>query len=322
MNNFPTSSVSVNTRAIVSRSGRLAIEDISHSPLANNELSIDVMAIGICRTDLYAISGEIPTKPDPLIPGHEFSGVVAEVGVDVVRFQVGDRVVINPVVGCGLCFDCQHEQSHLCSRTSFMGVDFDGACREQVRVAETMVHKLPVEIPFDVAAFAEPVAATLGVFTAGIRSHEKGLVLGEGRITKLAERVLCAKNFTNVTVSDLEQARRLPDGDYDFVIETNATTPVFSEMVRLVRSRGRLVLKSRQCVPFEVTLHNVVPKQPIIEVVNYGPFSEAMELLVKNHVVVDDLIGQRFLLGEFDKAFEVASQKEDKKTFLTPRSFW
>jgi len=117
MNNFPTSSVSVNTRAIVSRSGRLAIEDISHSPLANNELSIDVMAIGICRTDLYAISGEIPTKPDPLIPGHEFSGVVAEVGVDVVRFQVGDRVVINPVVGCGLCFDCQHEQSHLCSRT-------------------------------------------------------------------------------------------------------------------------------------------------------------------------------------------------------------
>lgn len=318
MNHLSTSSVFAKTKAVVCRPDGLKVEDVALSPVGDDELVVEVRALGICRTDLYAIAGEIRTKPGPLIPGHEFAGVVAAVGAAVDRYHVGDRVVIDPVVGCGVCSDCESSLSHLCTQITFMGVDFDGGCRQRVVVPESMVYSVPPAVPLDVVAFAEPVAATLGIFNSGIRPHEKGLLLGSGRITTLAERVLRAKKFGDVTVASLDEAQALPDNAFDFVIETDATTEMFLEMVRLVRGRGRVVLKSRQHLPFEVTLRNIVAKQPIIEVVHYGPFREAVELLITEQVTVDDLIGQRFELDEFATAFQVAAQDEDRKTFLIP----
>ena len=242
------STITKTQRAVIRSNGSLSIERVPSQNVGDGEIAVEVMAVGLCRTDLYAIAGEIQTKSGNLIPGHEFSGRVLAVAENVLTVQVGDRVAVNPVVACGKCCDCSNHNRHLCCNISFMGVDFDGACREQITVRENTAHRLPPNFPFEEAVFAEPIAATLGILNSGIRPSEKGLLLGEGRITQLAARVLRARHFNNVSVSSLSSASQFPAEAFDFVIEAQATTEVFREMMRLVRNRGRLILKSRQHV--------------------------------------------------------------------------
>jgi len=241
------------------------------------QVLIEVRAIGLCRTDFYAISGAIKTKPGTLIPGHEFSGIVVQTGDDVQHVSAGDHVVVNPVIPCGQCNDCQTAQAHSCAKTNFMGVDIDGACRDRLVVMANACHRVPEHVSFEVAAFAEPVAATTSIFKANISPTEKGLLIGEGRISKLANRVLIAHGFNQVKSANLDEAKQLESDQYDFVIEADASTQVVREMSRLIRPRGKLILKSRQHLPIECVLREMILKEPIIQMVNYGRFDQAVD---------------------------------------------
>ena len=306
------------SKAIFCRAGQATVEARSVSHPKSDELVIDVKSIGLCRTDLFVFAGQVETGKIPVVPGHEFAGVVSQAGSSLFEFETGDRVVVNPIVNCGECSDCKELQVHLCAYSKLMGVDLDGACAEQVVVPASRVFRIPESVPFEVAAFAEPVAATLGMLNANIDRSDTGLLLGEGRIFKLAKRVLEACGFERVQVASPAQAKQLGSSQFDFVIETDATTELFETMIRLVRPRGYLVLKSRKRLPVELCFADIVPKQPILEFVNYGPFETAVELLVTGKVKVDDLIGDRFSLDQFREAIEVASCSEDRKTFLHP----
>ena len=110
----------------------------------------------------------------------------------------------------------------------------------------------------------------------------------------------------------------LPDGQSDFVIETEVTTETFGEMVRLVRPRGRIVLKSREHRPFHVCLRDLLPKEPVIEAVHYGDFATAVRLLAEEAVRVDDLIGPCYPLKDFQRALDDACRAETCKVFLLP----
>ena len=312
------------TTALVCNAGKLQLTQTPLRPLDPGEILIDVTALGLCRTDLYAINGEIETATNCFIPGHEFAGIVAKTSSEMYasknEFEIGDRVVVNPVISCGACIDCESDKSHLCSQAQFMGVDLDGACCGQVIVSAANVFPIPAHLSCAEAAFAEPVAATLAILNANISPKQSGLIVGESRISILAQRVLSACGFANISILSLQKARTLSPSQFDFVIETDATTEVIAEMARLVRPRGTLILKSRQHRPLEIQLLNFIRKEPTISAVNYGPFPLAVQLLAEGKVKVDDLIGQNFPLSEFELAFKAASAYESKKIFLIPGS--
>ena len=311
--------IAKSTISLVCEAGTLRLKSTELPDLKTGDVLVQVKAIGLCRTDLYAIGGDIATHRRAFIPGHEFSGQVLATGSGVAAIQVDDRIVVNPVVGCGNCTDCKSRDRYLCSRARFMGVDFDGACREQVVLNQEMVHVLPSELSYLEAAFAEPVAATLAIFKAGIRPDQRGVVLGEGRIAELTRRVLTAKRFLNIEIATSRDSVQLPDSAYDFVIETGISTQLFREMKRLVRPRGTLVLKSRQHLPFEMVPRDLIQKEPRICFANYGRFEESVELLATRRVRVEDLIGPQFPLDEFQSAFSSAIFDESHKVFLVPR---
>ncbi|MFK7767830.1 MAG: zinc-binding dehydrogenase [Mariniblastus sp.] len=288
--------------------------------MQSNDVLIDVKAIGLCRTDLYAIDQKIETANPTFVPGHEFSGVISELGCDVSNLSVGDRVVVNPVLSCQQCSDCVENNEHLCANTKFMGVDFDGACREQVAVPGRLVFRVPEALSFRESVFAEPVAATLAVLNADITPEQKGLILGTGRIAKLAESVLRASDFSRIETANLDQARMLSANQFDFVVEVNATTEVLHQMGRLIRPRGNLILKSREYRPLEITIRDLIAKQPKISIVNYGRFTDAIQLLTDGRVDVKNLIGETFALSDFDAAFEAARSDESEKIILNPGS--
>lgn len=303
--------------AWVCQSGDLVMQRLPSEPVGAAEVEVEVKSIGLCRTDLYAIAGSIPVYKDSFIPGHEFSGVIKRIGKHVRGVSVGDRVAVNPVVPCEDCPVCKAELFHRCSKARLMGVDLPGACRKQIVLPRNRVWPLPISCEFERAVFAEPVAATLGILNAEISADMRGAIIGSGRIAELARRVLCHKQFKFVSLYSLEESELLEADQFDFVVETQANTELLIQMIRLVKPMGTLILKSRQLNPISFDLRTAVAKQPRMEVVYYGMFSEAIRLLTDDSFLLDDLIGERFQLEEFKSAINYANTDVGRKTILS-----
>ena len=304
-------------RALVADRGTVTLNSDRPTPIPlSNEVVVEVRAVGLCRTDLYVISGEIPSK-NHIIPGHEFSGVVIETGCQVSQVTIGQRVVVDPIIPCEACGPCRHGRYHECCDLGFLGLDSDGALAERVAVRACAVTPIPDDLDWTEAAFAEPVAAVLGVLKAGIRPDQVGLIFGDNRIAELVHRVLIIEGFSCVQCCTLDQAREIPTESFDFIVETGLSIESFSEMIRMLRHRGRILLKSRQHVPVPIVLRDVLPKEPIIEAVHYGRFDEAVRLLGDRRLAVDDLIGRVFDIEQWELALNTAKLDEQRKTFVT-----
>ncbi|MBP0588659.1 zinc-dependent alcohol dehydrogenase family protein [Paraburkholderia sp. LEh10] len=111
----------------------LAERDLPERTPAAGELLIDVLACGVCRTDLHVVDGELSEPKRPVIPGHEIVGRVAARGADVTKFEIGDRVGV-PWLGrtCGVCPYCASGRENLCDDPAFTGYTLDGGYAEQV----------------------------------------------------------------------------------------------------------------------------------------------------------------------------------------------
>jgi alcohol dehydrogenase len=178
---------------------------------------VRVEATGVCRSDWHAWRGHDPV-PLPMIPGHEFAGVVAEVGPEVRGFAVGDRVTAPFVNGCGHCEWCRGGQAQVCPNQTQPGFTHAGSFAEYVvvRVADLNLVRLPDEIDAVTAAslgcrFATAFRAIVG--QAGVREGEEVAVFGCGGVGLSAimiARALGAR-VTAVDLSEqaLERAREL-----------------------------------------------------------------------------------------------------------------
>jgi threonine dehydrogenase-like Zn-dependent dehydrogenase len=197
-----------------------------------------------------------------------------------------------------------------------LGVDRDGAFAEFVVVPGRCVYPLPGGASLQSAAYAEPVAAALGVLSAGLPPHEPGLILGRNRFSVLVERLLRVHGFTDLSLADPDAD--LPPGAFAHVIETGLQPDTLSRMLLAVRPRGTLVLKSRQPQPVALDVRQALLKQVTIRGVNYGSFHRAVALLVEGAVKIDDLLGPIHPLEDFAEVIEQARRSESVKLFFDP----
>ncbi len=134
--------------------GPLAIRDVPDPLVAADGVIIDVRASGLCRSDWHGWMGHDPDVKLPHVPGHELAGVVSEVGANVLRFRVGDRVTVPFCVGCGQCSPCREGQLHICDDYFQPGFTAWGSFADRVAIPHAdlnLVH-LPDELPFVDAA--------------------------------------------------------------------------------------------------------------------------------------------------------------------------
>jgi L-iditol 2-dehydrogenase len=280
---------------------------------------IRVAAVGICRTDLYAAAGALPT-PDPLVLGHEASGLVEAVGPAVSSVQPGDRVAVLPWVGCGSCRECgaSPARPYRCAQARMLGLDCDGAFAEWMVAPATSLFTLPPELSFTEGAYVEPVAASMAVLNAGLDPAAPGLLYGENRIATLTGRILAAHGFAAVTAYDPEgDTPELSEDGWDWAIETTATTRSLGELVRAVRPGGRIVLKSRPSRRAELDVREVVRKELTLPAVGYAPFSAALSLLAERRIDLSGLFGSTFPAEAWEQAFARSAGAEAAKCFLS-----
>lgn len=124
-----------------------------------NEVVVDVRASGICHTDYEVLKANYGTGAFPVVPGHEYAGVIVEVGPGVTDVGVGDRVAVDPNLECGECRACKRGWAHLCEALGAYGVTTHGGFAELSRVKASSVHPIG-ETDFARAALAEPMAVS------------------------------------------------------------------------------------------------------------------------------------------------------------------
>ncbi|MEE2699279.1 MAG: zinc-dependent alcohol dehydrogenase family protein [Pseudomonadota bacterium] len=215
----------------------LIIEEIDLDPPMKDEVLIKVKAVGLCHSDLVAISGE-RARPLPMVIGHEAAGIVEEVGPSVEGFSSGDHVAVAFVASCGLCDMCRQGRPSLClpaNSANLSGTLLDGTTRlhkegnpihhhsgvagfaEYAVVSKNALVKIDPSVPFEHAAmFGCAVITGVGaVFnTANVRSGQSVAVVGLGGVglsSMLAARTAGARKVIAVDVQNnkLDLAREL-----------------------------------------------------------------------------------------------------------------
>lgn len=137
-----------------------SVETVPYPEPAENEVTVKVSHCGICGTDYHIFEG-VFLSPYPIIPGHEFSGVVDQVGSNVTSFSVGDRVTVDPTLYCGECEYCLTKRVNHCKNWGALGNTTAGSMAEYVSVPARNVIKMPDTMSFEEGAFIEPIACVV-----------------------------------------------------------------------------------------------------------------------------------------------------------------
>ncbi|MCS7111990.1 MAG: alcohol dehydrogenase catalytic domain-containing protein [Ignisphaera sp.] len=186
-----------------------ALSEVEEPRPGAGEVVVGVRACGVCGTDIHIYRGEEPRVTYPIIPGHEFSGVVVEVGRDVSGVAVGDRVAVDPNLACGGCYYCRVGARHFCERWEGIGVTRSGGFAEKVVVPVESVYRVPSAVPFERAALSEPISCVLHGIDAlkPLRGGEKIAIFGAGPIGLIFLAILKRVSVADIAVFEIQPHR-------------------------------------------------------------------------------------------------------------------
>lgn len=232
---------------------------------AFGEVLVSVAATGICAGDMYIYRGKNPYAVYPAVGGHEIAGVIAEIGEGAAGVKIGDRVVVEPFIGCGECYPCRVGKSNCCMNLRIIGVHRWGGFAEYVVAPATHIHAIPAGLSMAKASFAEPVAIGVQACRRGAVGREYVLILGCGPIGLALIEVAQARGAkvvaTDISEARLDFARQLgaetllaDDGLLNavleqtngegapVVIEATGNPKAMEQSVDLVAAGGRIVI--------------------------------------------------------------------------------
>lgn len=195
------------------------IEDFPESPPASGFVKAKVYWCGICGTDLHEYEEGpvmIRTAPHPLtgikppiVLGHEFSGEVVQCGAGVANLKPGDRIVTNTLYTCGQCYWCQRGLHSICEKLGGIGLASHGAFAEYINVKADQCYVIPSDVPNDVAALVEPMAAAVHAVRKGhVLPGDRVAVIGAGPIGLMTIQAARAAGASQVFALELARSRR------------------------------------------------------------------------------------------------------------------
>lgn len=190
---------------------KFEVKEMAFSPLAAHEVMVQVKACGICGTDVHIYHGE-PGSAEvapPVVLGHEFSGVVTEVGSAVTVVKPGDKVTLDPNIYCGTCMPCRMGNKQNCQHLFALGVNVNGGFAEYAVCPDTQCFRINDDVPFEAAAMAEPLACVVhGIDRAAIQPGQTVLVIGGGLIGLLMVQMAKLSGAGTVMLSEPVEMRR------------------------------------------------------------------------------------------------------------------
>lgn len=279
-------------KSLIKQKEGVVLTNVLEEPLKEKCVKIKVNSVGLCRTDLFVANGNIPLNFD-IVLGHEFSGTVVESMSS--KFKKEDRVAVNPYFENG-----------------FMGLDFNGCLQEFVIVPEEQIIK-NYHVSDKVAAYLEPVAASMAVLKACKDKKAKGAVWGKNRIAELTYIILQSEGYN---IEWIDENSVVKSNSYDYIIETLFDEKALKDIIKALKIEGTLVIKSRKKQPTGLIASELVSKELTLKCVNYYSFEDSMRWLENNHQKIEHLLGSSYHIEEWKEAFKEANSAESKKIFI------
>jgi 2-desacetyl-2-hydroxyethyl bacteriochlorophyllide A dehydrogenase len=323
--------------------GDLRLEQRSLAPLGPLDVLVEVVACGVCATDLHMLDGSIRLYAPPRMLGHEIGGIVREVGPDVTHVQPGDAVAVDTGLACNTCFHCREGRPFMCPNRKAAGAGFS----EYNVVPGSVVYRLPAGVTPQTGALAEPLSCALHAVGRGqLRPADSVVVVGAGALGLLVLILARLSGATRTLVSDpnprrrelarlfgatqvvdplhedlLSAAREMTDGrGVDCAFEAVGAQATLEQAFELPRAGGTLVQVSVPSPevrvslrPYELFSRELTIRGSYIRTTEFG---RAVDLL--GSIDFSPLIGERFALGDIHSAIAAARQGGSARVLVGP----
>lgn len=308
---------------------------------APTEVLVKVEAAGICGSDIHILHGTHAYATYPRVIGHEGCGVVAEVGDAVKDFAVGDRVVIEPIHGCGKCYTCRHGHYNCCPDIVVLGVHADGIMEEYLVVESRQLIKYDDSLTAVQAATAEPYTIGAQACAQGnVMEGDLVLVHGAGPIGSIICDMARSRGAT-VIVSEVNEARLALAPDFgasytinparedlaercmaisrevgdghgvNVIFETTGVPAITTNSIPLLSPHGRFVPLTFAKEPMPIDFRLVNKNELVIAGTRNqnGKFRDVVASLPGRKDRIDRLVTHVFPAEEAVKAFETAMDR-------------
>ena len=326
--------------AVITAPGEIAIEEVADPTPGDNDVVVEVAAVGICGTDLHIFEGEFAPKL-PIVPGHEMSGTVVAVGKSVTEVKIGDAVAIDPSLHCGECFYCRRARGNLCENWNALGVTYPGAAAQFLLSPKKNIHKLPKNVDLKSAALIEPLSCAVRGFDQLPRnpgSHY--LIYGSGTMGLMMAEMAKVNGAASVSIVDLNQdklktakvlgftnlAKSAEEFDqprgFDVVIDCTGVTEAIKDGLKHVMPGGTFLQfgVANKDAKVEIEPFWVYNKEITIvgSMAVLHSFDRAVELFASGVLNVDVMISDRYSLENYADALTAFKSGKGRKTIVLP----
>ncbi len=336
----------INTSWVLSGTEEFRLESAAMDPVPKGWVRIRTAYCGICGSDLHSYRGRHPMVRPPIVLGHEFSGVVVEIGEGCSPALVGQKVVASPSIPCGQCYQCTHDQEHICENLMVIGnIGVPGALAEYMDVPFNRVLEIPDSLSLSSAALVEPTAVAVHALRK-VRVDGGVVVIGAGPIGLLTSLVAKAQGIHPVSIVDvrldrlnvarqmgfnhvydsresgvIEEIRRVyPDGP-GAVFDCVAISDTLNMALRVARKGSSIILEGVPEGPLTLDAVYIQDRElRIIGTLMYQipDFQEAVRLIHDKAIPVNELITRHVPFQDVPQTFQQLSvgKSQDVKVLV------
>ena len=332
------------------------LDEIAVPEINKEELLIKVDACAVCGSDLKAFNVGNPRLHPPIVMGHEFTGIIQEVGESTTGFDVGDRIVMSTSISCGDCLYCKKGWSNLCVNLAPMGFFFNGGMADYTVIPARAIKnghvvKVPASLKAEFAALAEPLSCAVNSLEqCDIQKGDTVLIMGAGPMAILNACVARQLGAGKIIMTELNQARIEQAKAFDIDMLVNTAKEDIKEIVMtetdgygadvvivaapaaapqeealsLVRKKGTVCLfASLPAGNSELTIDSRLIHYNEIKLTGSSDSTtehvkKALEMLMDPEFPSGKIASHVLSLKEIDRAFELMKSGEALRVVLKP----
>ncbi|MBI3464350.1 MAG: alcohol dehydrogenase catalytic domain-containing protein [Planctomycetes bacterium] len=331
--------------------GNVEIREVPQPACGENQVLLEVEACGICGTDLHVYHDTFRNFP-PVILGHEFAGRIVDMGKCVAGVALGDRCCVlgATAVTCGRCTYCRQGEFMFCRERRGMGHGVNGAFTRQVAVRPDQLYHLPDNLPTELGALVEPLAAAVHAVCeiSVVRPGDVALVSGPGPMGMLCFLLLAAQGIPSIVVGTSADAARLALARRLGAVATIDVTR--EDLSRVVRAHtgGQGIDLALECAGAAASARSCLDSlRPLGRYTQVGHFGKTVELnfdhvafkqlqvrgsvgytadtwsrtlriLQHGRLPIAEIVTHRLPLERWREGFDLCERKEALKVLLLP----
>ncbi len=329
-------------QAVMINPGVIEFKSVPNPKVGPGEIVLHIKQIGICGSDIHVWHGKHPFTSYPIVQGHEYCGIVEQVGSDVKGIEPGMLATARPQLVCGKCNPCKRGDYNVCELLKVQGFQANGCAQDYFVTVKQRFIPLPDNLTFDQGAMVEPFAVGAhSTARAGELSGKNVVVFGAGMIGNVVAQFCLARGAKNLLITDvsdyrlgiaqkcgIENTSNVSKGKFteavkrvfgnegfQIALEAAGAEPALTAAVDNIEKGGRVVILGVFGSPPHVNMAKVCEHE--ISVVGsmmykHQDYIEAAEMIATGKVITKPLVTKHFPFEQYSDAYKFIDTEGDK----------